>query len=605
MRHNDEGTRPYHSASHTGMSMASIHDHSNNIRTIGMGEVIAVLNGVEFRTRHNDYGLRMPLNGSSTYHEVEDIPFPDVPPEVLQHTTVADQITEMREWFKAWKKQDHSVREYRKYFKANLCYMEGAWTFSEELEEPYHSDRHSLDASSWFDLHEKIRLTSYSGRKNNHENFAYLPTTIMNMINGTVPQIAQWNYRILCHPLKRDLPLNRFRVVDDLMARMAKNETLEEHERTRAARFTVNPSDTDEWVEGRKEHGLLDELMGEIPGKDNYGAELVDDAFDTPTYPPDSTGTSTAQNVAYYHRQMRVAKEDPERHRGYSDENLFMAMTSHAKIAGIEVNVCKGEHNMACRLHNHKWTYAIPMEIIFTTPLLNWNPYDLEYKGDAESSSGQTVTEDGRRGSAQDPAKAYNGINSKAYYQTPSDFFQSTEEGTTAADTVRSVAGVLDRNGELHRVKASGTRIFLPYIQGIGSLRTRYPIMPVHGEGGAVWKELEALKDIMLEPNRFAHMFREYRRVDTVEGVALQTGAATTDDHHVHSVMLSANQVGKLKLGRSILVDTAETNDHLHQILIEQEEDGRYVMVECDRANYCVEDGHARRMDVVATQGSL
>ena len=129
MRHNDEGTRPYHSSSHTGLSMASIHDHSNNIRTIGMGEVIAVLNGVEFRTRHNDYGLRMPVNGSSTYHQVEDIPFPDVPPEVTQHENIDDQIAEMREWFKAWKKQDNSVRDYRKYFKANLCYMEGCVDF--------------------------------------------------------------------------------------------------------------------------------------------------------------------------------------------------------------------------------------------------------------------------------------------------------------------------------------------------------------------------------------------------------------------------------------------------------------------------------------------
>ena len=464
MRHNDEGTRPYHSSSHTGLSMASIHDHSNNIRTIGMGEVIAVLNGVEFRTRHNDYGLKMPVNGSSTYHQVEDIPFPDVPPEVTQHENIDDQIAEMREWFKAWKKQDHSVRDYRRYFKANLCYMEGAWIFSEELEEPYKSDRHSLDASSWFDLHENIRYSSYSGRKNNRENFAYLPTTIMNMINGTLPQMAQWNYRILCHPLKRDLPLNRFRVVDDLMARMANKKTLEEHERTRAARFTLNPSDTDEWVEERKNHGLVDELMGEVPGKDNYGAELIDDAFVTPTYPPGSNDTSTAQNVAYYHRRMRVDKEDPERHRGYADENAFMAMASHPNIAGIDVNVCRGEHNNVCTLHDQKWTYAIPMEIIFTTPLLTWNPYDLDYKGDADTTAGQTVTEDGRRGSLQDPAKAYNGINSKAYYQTPFEFFQSSEEGTTDADTARNVAGVIDQGGELRRVRASGTRVFLPYI---------------------------------------------------------------------------------------------------------------------------------------------
>lgn len=60
----------------------SIHEHSNNIRTVGMGEFIAVLNGVEFRTRHNDYSLSMPSRTSTKYNAVEDIPFPPVPPEV-------------------------------------------------------------------------------------------------------------------------------------------------------------------------------------------------------------------------------------------------------------------------------------------------------------------------------------------------------------------------------------------------------------------------------------------------------------------------------------------------------------------------------------------
>ena len=47
---------------------------------------------------------------------------------------------------------------------------------------------------------------------------------------------------------------------------------------------------------------------------------------------------------------------------------------------------------------------------------------------------------------------------------------------------------------------ASGVRIFLPNIPGIGVLRTRYPIMPVHGEGGSVWKELNAIKEIVMNP---------------------------------------------------------------------------------------------------------
>ena len=73
--------------------VAAIHNHANNIRTVGMGEFVAVLNGVEFRTRHNDYRLNMPSTTSTEYHKTEEIPFPDVPPEVLQHTDVSDQAT--------------------------------------------------------------------------------------------------------------------------------------------------------------------------------------------------------------------------------------------------------------------------------------------------------------------------------------------------------------------------------------------------------------------------------------------------------------------------------------------------------------------------------
>ena len=57
-----------------------------------MGEFVAVLNGVEFRTRHNDYPLVMPSTTSCGYHVTENIPFPQVPPEVLQHTDVDEQV---------------------------------------------------------------------------------------------------------------------------------------------------------------------------------------------------------------------------------------------------------------------------------------------------------------------------------------------------------------------------------------------------------------------------------------------------------------------------------------------------------------------------------
>lgn len=47
-------------------------------------------------------------------------------------------------------------------------------------------------------------------------------------------------------------------------------------------------------------------------------------------------------------------------------------------------------------------------------------------------------------------------------------------------------------------VSPSGTRLFTPNIPGVGRMRMRYPIMPVHNEGSVIWKEIEALKVIFI-----------------------------------------------------------------------------------------------------------
>lgn len=159
------GDRPYQTSTHTGAAIAAIHEHSNNLRTVGMGEYIAVLNGVEFRTRHNDYRLYMPHRTDPRYGKWEPIPFPPVPPEVSSLNGSEAQVVEMREWFKAWRDQDTSKRDYRKYFRPVLCYLEGGWTNPNtqgDIDEPFPSDRHFVDAKNWFDLQEKIRYSNYS-----------------------------------------------------------------------------------------------------------------------------------------------------------------------------------------------------------------------------------------------------------------------------------------------------------------------------------------------------------------------------------------------------------------------------------------------------------
>merc|ERR1719378_1101390 len=258
------GLKSYYSSNHNGNSMASIHDHANNIRTVGMGEFTAVLNGVEFRTRHNDYRLYMPSETSDKYHEVQDIPFPDVPPAVSSKDSLGEQVKEMREWFKAWRDQNHTVRDYRKYFKPVLCYLEGAWTRpGKSVDEPFHSDRHFVDAKTWFDLQDKFRFTSYTGSKSLLENLPFLPTTIMRYVNETIPVFAQWNYRIACHPLKQDVPLSKLKPVDDVSTRMKTRRSFYQFLHSRSARFSADESQYDR----PSTRTFLDDLMKRFPVK--------------------------------------------------------------------------------------------------------------------------------------------------------------------------------------------------------------------------------------------------------------------------------------------------------------------------------------------------
>ena len=140
----------------------------------------------------------------------------------------------------------------------------------------------------------------------------------------------------------------------------------------------------------------------------------------------------------------------------------------------MKLEVCKGKgKRKTCTKYEQKVSYAIPLEIIYMTPLNGWNPYNLKYKGQQRSDLGKTVTANGRNG-GKTKEKAYDGLNSRIYYVTPNEFFAGTETHVDAADTTKGSVGVLDPRNEVRMVRASGTRIFLPNINGVGILRQRY-----------------------------------------------------------------------------------------------------------------------------------
>ena len=382
---------------------------------------------------------------------------------------------------------------------------------------------------------------------------------------------------------------------------------MDEYVQTRAARFRVGmpgQRDATNW-------DLLDDLMGEIPGHDNYPGRINEALFGDVTLPFNSDDDEPL-NVAYYHRAYRVASAGAMglkvRHRGFSDENLFVAQTTQPKVVSLQVESCP-KRGDACTSWTQRWSYAIPLEIIYLTPLSKWNPYNIPYRGDARSAEGKAIFDgpNGRRNGKSDKDKAFNGTNSKTYYLTPEEFFRD-EADWDPADTTKESFFVLDAGDNVRQVRASGHRIFLPEIPGVGVLRQRYPIMPIYGEGGSAWKELEALKDIVLEPSRYIRMLRgSYPQTGhSVEpntgGEAASTGrliqftmqpSKASAGQHVHHFSLNLEQFAALNTGGVVSdVITEIAHGHSHNLsLIKKGK--RYLMKSCDGRTRCA-DGHGR-----------
>ena len=575
------GTRPYYIAGHTSERVAGMHNHANFRHVLGLGEVVAVLNGVEFTTRHNDFHLVKPSTESNDFLATELITPPPVPQRVLELSSVNEQVTEMREWFKAWRDQDHSVRDYREHFKPVLCYLEGAWFYPEQIPvDMIHSDRHHISSQDFHHLQTMHKFTSDSGRKQPLENLSFLPRSVQRVVNGT-PEFAQWNYRVLCQPLKDDLPLNRFRVVDDLASRMSSEDTFTDYSSSMKARYQLNPYDSDSFIRERPAaFGLPDKLMAQVPGFNNHGSNLTDNSFGSTAYQYGSDPLEPV-NMAYYNRWLKAktlgAFGQSARHRGFSDDNLYVAQTTQPAVVPTELEYCTGNGNRrTCEWQSYRFSYAIPLEIVYMTPLTEWNPYNLEYKGSVNTPLWQSVRAGGRNGQPT-AGRAYNGTNHITFFQTPDAFYAGGEVASDPADTTgQDATAVLDKNEDMRMVRDSGYRMFLPEITGVGILRQRYPIMQVSGEGGSVWKELEALKDIVMDSTDNKHMYRQQpvqqtpdeqtNTTDTNTNLMLRLEAGTAG--HIHLVTITPEQLQTMQNGTNIDTVTDESDGHTHTLTV-------------------------------------
>jgi len=594
-----DGDNEWDDATFTNQGSGSMHDHAQSLRVLGLGEIQAVLNGVEFETHHNDYNLEMPSLTSNEYGATQPIPFPDVPPEVLNAGSVDAQIEEMQEWFRAFKNQDKSHRNYTDYFKPVLCVLEGNWiTDNDELSQPFESDLSELDASTWSDLQDKMRYFANSGRKTVDEVLGHLPSSIRNTDNNSFPIVSNWEYRFVCHPLKSDVPTARFKVVDDLAVQLYGSVlTRKELKHSRRARFALNTfinlDDIDgdtQWTNGRKKWNYRDYIMEAVVGRDGYGVNLTDEL-------PDGTGQALhyvddkVMNAGYYSRFYSLGGADAMgstgHRRSWCDRNLFVAKTTQSKVSPISMAFEAVDENTSQVLYYptiSKWSYAIPMEIVYLTPLTKWNPYNINEKSDDSFNYDKTGDCSGGKDTA------FDGWSSNNAYFTPSKFYESGSSNVCATGS----------NGNVYSVTASGHYVVFPEIGGgVGLVRQRWPIFPIHERGSSEYKELKALQEVMLPDD-----YDSVNRSDVVNGVDFWNGdtrdllygieLSLEGGDHEHNVYIPGWKVKQVWFDEDaqqwlmssdefVEVESEESDGHLHtlRVWMQSREENVYRIKQC------------------------
>ena len=88
-----------------------------------------------------------------------------------------------------------------------------------------------------------------------------------------------------------------------------------------------------------------------------------------------------------------------------------------------------------CKDFVQRWSYAIPLEIVFSTPLTNWNPYNIRIFDEGEEDLAKAGGATGKSAGS-----ALKGASLNQYYITPAEFFSSTEENSEndKADSVKN-----------------------------------------------------------------------------------------------------------------------------------------------------------------------
>ena len=477
------GDAPYHRPSVVNFAAFGVHNHPNYPLMCGMPEITAIVNGHEVNTRHIDYKIIHSIGDA--YLAVEDAVPPAVPPSVAAQATPEDQITEMREYLRAFGAKDPSIRDYRPHFDTYLSVLE-VWL--EELDgdtlaDTFPSFRHQLANAGHKKMNDDYIALLSSGLKSRFENDDFMPTVVRVMRPDGQPQFAVLRYRLSAVRLGTyaEYPIHEMvSQVDDPVTRVRKNTTDADMAANRLGRFRVNHAVGDAGLAERWGPGLLDEIMGKVPGLDGFGATIHEEYTDTDTaYNPFiqrllEFKTTDRMNSAFYRRFYSYETPGAAGRRdyrfGYNDPYLFRAATTRAQVTALPG--MGGDHRIS---------WAIPMELVVATPLGSWNPYNVA-EGAWPSGDGNTA------------GTAYsNAHRNGRWYMTPSALFDGAGAALDPADT-DNAAWMMCGDGQARLMRGSGVYVHMPEMQGIQTARIRYPIAPVHHEGSFEFAHMEAVR---------------------------------------------------------------------------------------------------------------
>jgi len=419
---------------------AGSHNHSNYDRMSGNAEVSCITPTGQFiRVRHSDYRHKQAIQGG--FLAREDVPMPCVPASVTQAGDLQAQINAMRHLYARY-----AAGEFPEGFKfvgvAIECWVE---PFEGDITETFDSFRHQQNLDSAIDQFHLNKTYFDTGLKDRFENLPFNQVFVANIDKKGRPKLAVLKARFICRDLSELGDLRPWiETVDD--------PVMYEYRGINNERFKIR----DEYNKPSK----LDEIVSKFPGLDGAGAYIEETHQ---RYGKKTTvhkwGTSDVLNAAYYHRWGTTVELDASNRRnylaGYNIPNFFKALTLQEKVMPTEFGN-----------KQHRVSWLMPYELILYHPVMDWNPLNLTVN--------PKPAENNRNGNSSN--NPYAGVNPNRYwYRTPSAFF-SGEAVSERADTGSGVKWVLGPNNIAHPVRSSGIFITLPKIEGIGTVRQRYPI---------------------------------------------------------------------------------------------------------------------------------